>query len=148
VPAGESEDPSRRGLSDHGVLAIESVVGLQALYRKEKGGEWTTETFEPVQGAGGGSHGGVEAHQLLSHDWPGPDAAVSDSAITTKMKTNLLADAAVGALAIDVDTTAGIVSLSGFVDNEQERRRVEARSYRNAVRECPTHWGQGHGYRS
>jgi hypothetical protein len=54
VPAGESEDPSRRGLSDHGVLAIESVVGLQALYREEKGGEWTTETFEPVQGAGGG----------------------------------------------------------------------------------------------
>ena len=53
-----------------------------------------------------------------------PSAAVSDSAITTKVKTNLLADSAVGALAIDVDPTDSIVSLNGFVDNEQERRRA------------------------
>jgi len=51
-----------------------------------------------------------------------PSAAVSDSAITTKVKTNLLADSAVGALDIDVDTTDGIVSLNGFVNHEQERR--------------------------
>jgi osmotically-inducible protein OsmY len=53
-----------------------------------------------------------------------PSAAVSDSAITTKVKSNLLADSVLGAFAIDVDTTDGVVSLNGFVDNEQERRRA------------------------
>jgi len=53
-----------------------------------------------------------------------PSAAVSDSAIATKVKTNLLADSAVGALAIDVDTTDGIVSLNGFMNNAQEWRRA------------------------
>ena len=53
-----------------------------------------------------------------------PRAAVNDSALTTKVKTTLLADATVNAIAIDVDTTDGIVSLSGLVDNEQERRRA------------------------
>jgi osmotically-inducible protein OsmY len=53
-----------------------------------------------------------------------PSEAVSDSSITTKVKTNLLADAVVGGLAIDVDTTAGVVSLNGIVKNEQERQRA------------------------
>ncbi|HSF29736.1 MAG TPA: BON domain-containing protein [Candidatus Tectomicrobia bacterium] len=53
-----------------------------------------------------------------------PSAAANDSAITTKVKSNLLADSVVGALAIDVDTTDGVVSLTGFVDNAQERMRV------------------------
>ena len=53
-----------------------------------------------------------------------PSAGVSDTAITTKVKTHLLADSAVGALASDVETTDGIVRLNGFVDNEQEGRRA------------------------
>ena len=53
-----------------------------------------------------------------------PGAAVSDSAITTKVKTNLLTDSVLGALAIDVDTNDGVVSLNGFVNNEQERMRA------------------------
>ena len=53
-----------------------------------------------------------------------PGAAVSDSAITTKVKSNLLADSVVGTLAIDVDTTDGVVSLSGIVASEQERQRA------------------------
>jgi hypothetical protein len=53
VHAGASEDPYRRGLSDQRVLAIEIVVELQALYRKEKGEDWINKTFEPVQNAGG-----------------------------------------------------------------------------------------------
>jgi osmotically-inducible protein OsmY len=42
----------------------------------------------------------------------------------TEVKTNLLADSAVGALAIDADTTDGRPSLNGFVNNKQERRRA------------------------
>jgi hyperosmotically inducible protein len=50
--------------------------------------------------------------------------AVSDSAITAKVKSSLLADSVIGASAIDVDTTAGAVSLNGFVTSEQERQRA------------------------
>jgi osmotically-inducible protein OsmY len=53
-----------------------------------------------------------------------PSAAFNDSAITTKVKSSLVADSVVGALPIDVDTNDGVVSLNGFVDSEQDRRRA------------------------
>jgi hyperosmotically inducible protein len=53
-----------------------------------------------------------------------PSAALNDSAITTKVKSSLIADSVVGALPIDVDTNDGVVSLNGFVDSEQERMRA------------------------
>jgi hyperosmotically inducible periplasmic protein len=54
----------------------------------------------------------------------GAGEAVDDSAITAKVKSSLLADPIVSATAIDVDTTAGAVSLNGIVKNEQERQRA------------------------
>jgi osmotically-inducible protein OsmY len=51
-------------------------------------------------------------------------AAVSDTSLTTKVKSSLLADSMVGALAIDVDTTEGVVSLNGITTSEQERQRA------------------------
>jgi osmotically-inducible protein OsmY len=53
-----------------------------------------------------------------------PGEAVSDTSITTKVKTSLLADAVLGGLAIDVDTTDGVVNLNGIVRSEQERQRA------------------------
>ncbi len=40
--------------------------------------------------------------------------AANDTALTTKVKSSLLADSMVGALALDVDTTEGVVSLNGI----------------------------------
>ena len=54
----------------------------------------------------------------------GAGEAVSDSAITTKVKANLVADAVLSGFAIDVDTTDGVVSLNGIVTSEQERQRA------------------------
>ena len=53
-----------------------------------------------------------------------PGGAVSDTTLTAKVKSSLLADAMVGALAIDVDTTEGVVSLNGITTTEQERQRA------------------------
>ena len=50
--------------------------------------------------------------------------AVDDSAITAKVKSSLLADSVVSGSVIDVDTTAGMVSLTGFVKDERERQRA------------------------
>ena len=53
-----------------------------------------------------------------------PSAALDDTAITTKVKSSFLADPVVSGLAIDVDTTEGVVSLSGIATNQQERQRA------------------------
>jgi osmotically-inducible protein OsmY len=49
---------------------------------------------------------------------------IDDTAITTKVKTNLLGDPQVSAFAISVDTDRGVVNLTGIVNSEGERQRA------------------------
>jgi osmotically-inducible protein OsmY len=46
---------------------------------------------------------------------------VDDSVITTKVKSALLGDEAVKSFAVSVETVKGVVQLSGFVDNAEQR---------------------------
>ena len=46
---------------------------------------------------------------------------VDDSVITTRVKSALLGDAAVKSFEIKVETFKGVVQLSGFVDNSDQR---------------------------
>jgi hyperosmotically inducible protein len=49
---------------------------------------------------------------------------IDDTTITTRVKTAMLNDPVVGGLRIDVDTFKGVVTLSGRVKSEEERRRA------------------------
>lgn len=49
---------------------------------------------------------------------------IDDALITTKVKASFAADPQVSALAINVDTANGIVTLMGVVSNEAERQRA------------------------
>jgi hypothetical protein len=49
---------------------------------------------------------------------------IDDSLITAKIKTSMAADPQVSALAIDVDTANGVVSLTGTVKSEEARQRA------------------------
>ena len=49
---------------------------------------------------------------------------MSDAAITTAVKTKLLADTTTPGLKIDVDTSNGVVTLNGTVPNAAEKRRA------------------------
>ena len=49
---------------------------------------------------------------------------IDDSLITTKVKARFAADPQVSALAINVDTANGVVSLTGVVNSEQERQQA------------------------
>jgi hypothetical protein len=49
---------------------------------------------------------------------------IDDSLITAKIKTSMAADPQVSALAIDVDTANGVVSLTGTVESEEARQRA------------------------
>ena|SRR5687767_1322466 len=46
---------------------------------------------------------------------------IDDTSITTRVKTAMLNDPAVGGLRIDVDTYKGVVTLSGRVKSQAER---------------------------
>jgi hyperosmotically inducible periplasmic protein len=50
--------------------------------------------------------------------------AASDAGITTAVKTKMLADTLVSGLKIDVDTTDGVVTISGNVASAAEKRRA------------------------
>ena len=49
---------------------------------------------------------------------------VDDATITTRVKTALLNDPQVAGLKIDVDTTKGIVTMSGIVTSKDEEQRA------------------------
>lgn len=51
---------------------------------------------------------------------------IDDATITTRVKTALLNDPAVGGLRIDVDTFKGVVTLSGAVKSPQEEQTAIA----------------------
>jgi osmotically-inducible protein OsmY len=52
--------------------------------------------------------------------------AIDDTTITTRVKTSMLNDPAVGGMKIDVDTFKGVVTLSGRVRNQGEREQALA----------------------
>lgn len=50
---------------------------------------------------------------------------IDDAAITARVKTEIAQTQGIGdAAAINVDTYRGVVSLAGFVDNEQQKRNA------------------------
>lgn len=49
---------------------------------------------------------------------------IDDATITARVKTALLNDPQVGAMKIDVDTTQGVVTMSGIVKNKTEETRA------------------------
>jgi hyperosmotically inducible protein len=53
-------------------------------------------------------------------------AMVGDAGITASIKTKMLADTTVGGLKINIDTTEGVVSLTGDVKSAVEKRRAVA----------------------
>ena len=52
------------------------------------------------------------------------ERAASDAAMTAKIKSKMALDDSVDALDIDVDTTNGVVTLSGAADSEISRNRA------------------------
>ncbi len=69
--------------------------------------------------AGGAAEAGYVAGQDQS-----AGTTVSDQWITTKVKSKLIADDMVKARNINVDTTAGVVTLRGIVFSSREKERA------------------------
>ena len=61
---------------------------------------------------------------------------IDDAVIVSKIKTKLVADLDVAATNIDVDSTDGVVTLTGTVETDEARRQAEmiARNTNHVVR--------------
>ena len=57
---------------------------------------------------------------------------IDDTTITTRVKTAMLNDPAVGGLSIDVDTFKGVVTLSGRVKDQNEKSQAIALARRTS----------------
>lgn len=81
---------------------------------------------------GGGAAGGY----AVGSDERSAATMLDDAAITAKVKTELIGEKNVKARNIDVDTVAGVVVLSGYVDSQQEANRagLVAKSVSGVVR--------------
>jgi hyperosmotically inducible protein len=49
---------------------------------------------------------------------------IDDTTLTSYVKTKLVADKAANLTRVDVDTTRGVVSLTGVVESEEQRKRA------------------------
>ena len=67
-----------------------------------------------------------EARQATQAAANRADQVIDDTAITTKVKSALLADQAVKGMNIKVETVGGTVTLSGSVSTQVERTQAEA----------------------
>ena len=64
------------------------------------------------------------------------DATIDDATITARVKTSLLNDPQVGGMKIDVDTTQGVVTMSGIVKSQSEAdRAVQLARQANGVKD-------------
>ena len=67
---------------------------------------------------------------IVARDADGKDKGavtryINDAALTAKVKTALAADSVTEAFEIDVETTRGVVLLSGRVDSEKESTQAQ-----------------------
>jgi hyperosmotically inducible protein len=67
---------------------------------------------------------GLLAGCASTPEQPSTGEMIDDSAITTKVKTALFTDPMVSGFAISVETSKGVVSLTGIVNSAGERSRA------------------------
>ncbi len=107
--SSETTDPT---LEEQGSAAQDNVRGTQsrqgAAERQSGQGKETQQT----QGQGSEKSGAV--------------SYIDDAMITAKVKAALAKDPGASALAIEVETTKGVVQLSGSVDSADEKMKAES----------------------
>jgi osmotically-inducible protein OsmY len=111
------------------LLAIGAIVGVLA-YNYWSGHGWT---LRPVSASTGDDLAAVrqrgaelsrEATEKASEAATKLEGAMSQGAITAKIKSKMALDDYVNANAIGVDTSGNVVTLTGFVESANERERA------------------------
>jgi osmotically-inducible protein OsmY len=116
---------------EQAVLLARQTKGVENVIDKLTVNKETAATAGALKEEAGARGAADTAKELgLQAEAKGEDAAhraadvVTDGAITSAVKTQLLADPGVSGLKIDVDTKDGIVSLNGTVKTREESNKA------------------------
>jgi hyperosmotically inducible protein len=113
------------------VVAIVLIVGLGAFFLGYRWADGDIEVVDRPIGTTGidtsrAREAGAEVGETVAVGADKAQRAVADASLTSKIKAKMALDDTVKAAYIDVDTSGSIVTLSGRVDTEAERKRAMA----------------------
>jgi hyperosmotically inducible protein len=141
--------------SDKGVVTLRGAVDSQAakeraiqIARETKGVVSVKDMLTVNDGgtAVGGAYGTTPGETTAAGLGAAAGGAIDDAAITMKVKTSLLADPVVKGLQIDVDTHAGVVTLTGDVASEAEKNQlIKLAKETEGVKDVQTNLRMGNG---
>jgi hyperosmotically inducible protein len=104
----------RIAVNPDAAVSVSGEVGQATREAREEAGKAVDTTKEL----------GRDAGKTVEHAATRTEAVLTDAAVTSEVKTKLLADAAVSGLSINVDTTDHVVTLSGTVPTKAEAGRA------------------------
>src|SRR5687768_7766857 len=114
------------------ILVIVVLVGLGALFIGYRWGD-RDATVDRSVGTSGAADGvdtsrardaGAQIGEKVAAGANRAERAMASASLTSKIKAKMALDDTIDALAINVDTDGSIVTLSGTVRSEAERRRA------------------------
>jgi hyperosmotically inducible protein len=108
------------------VVIVAAAAAFFAGYRLADGGVQTPVSAQPAPGINTekARETGAKIGETVAVGAARAQDALTDGALTTKIKSKMALDDTVKALAIDVDTDNGVVTLSGSVNSEAERMKA------------------------
>lgn len=129
--AGEKAEALRLARTTKGVKRVVSKLTMESMKTpdndtktgiKHEGKKAADETEHAAKKAGNATENAAKkAGNATEKAAKDTGANITDAAITTAVKTKLLADTKVGGLKIDVDTNSHVVTLTGVVKSAAEK---------------------------
>jgi osmotically-inducible protein OsmY len=114
------------------VVLVVLVIGIAAFFFGYRFGSDPTDAERPAATTGAGApvdtsrarEAGAEVGEAVATGANEAQRAAQSAAITGKIKAKMALDDQVKALDIDIDTKGSVVTLSGLVRSETERKRA------------------------
>ncbi|OAQ20397.1 BON domain-containing protein [Thermosulfurimonas dismutans] len=99
------------------VDTVNGIVTLTGMVETEAERKKAEEVAKRVNGVRGVRNNLMVGHRSFGR-------SLDDKLLTARIKTKLIAEPGIRSLSIDVDTVNGVVTLTGMVKSEEQRRRV------------------------
>jgi hyperosmotically inducible protein len=122
---GDGRDDSAATRTDNAKVAANTTTTSSAPYANDRATADASSTAARADKAGDKVDAATDrAAAKAENAGDRAAAAAGDAALTAKVKAALMAEPGIDSLQIDVDTSGGRVTLSGEVDNAQNRSRA------------------------
>ena len=104
------------------VVLVVAIVFAAALYYGY--GWWNRDTSGSPVGTSGASETGAEIAHQVSEGATRAGKAISEGALTSKIRSKMLLDDTIDASHVNVDTAGTVVTVTGYVASKAQKQRV------------------------